>query len=185
MVAELMECFLLTKRLVWFLSFFCKAGSQESPTGYLTFQTMRLHSSVQTDTVGHFVKLCVVRRILRVLNFSCVAAEIKPLNSLWSSDACLISGCPHFQRSNVDKSNIELYWNCQHFFFFFPTHRPPSHPSPAPHLSVSGRLQVEERSVHCAECTREQLHTRQVGHQRERHGGHGSQDAGKGSANKL
>lgn len=71
----------------WFKASACfrEAGSQESPAGYLAFQTKHLHSSVQTDAVGHVVKLCVILRSQRipldqVLNFPCVTAAFKPVN---------------------------------------------------------------------------------------------------------
>lgn len=75
--------------------------------------------------------------------------------------------------------NRALLVECQHSHW----HKHLS--SSAPHLTVSGRLQTEERSDHCAECSRQQLHTHQVRHQRQCHGGHGCQDVGQGSADKF
>lgn len=163
---------------------FCKTGSQESPTGPLAFQTKHLQSRVQTDTVGQFVKLCVVLRSRRI-PLDVLWQRSKPLNSLWSPVACGISGCP-FPNRQCRQTKMESHWNSINVFFLLPhIPLPPSHPSPAPHLSVPGWLQAEDRSVHCAERAWQQLHALQVGHQRERHGGHGSQDAGEGPTNQL
>lgn len=126
---------------VWLEASACfgMAGSQEPPAGYLAFQTKHLHSSVQTDTVGHFVKHCVVFRSQRipldqVLNFSCA---FEPLNSLWWRDAGLIGGCS-FPKRHCRQTNIELCWNSVNTFLFFPTHTPPlSLITPQPLTSLS------------------------------------------------
>lgn len=66
---------------------------------------------------------------------------------------------------------------------------PPPPPSyfvpPAPHIAVSSRLETQEWSDHCSQRPGQQFLTDPTGHQRERHGGHRRQDAGKGAADQL
>lgn len=49
-------------------------------------------------------------------------------------------------------------------------------------LAVAGRLQAEGRPLHRAQRSGQQHLPYQTGHQRQRHGGHGGQDAGQGPA---